>query len=251
MTKNNLKINPNFKDFKLNGPYSNDSISIIIPFYNEEDNIINTHNEHKKLESFFNINEYIYVDNGSSDKTASTLKSIAKDDKKIKIISVKKNIGYGHGIKSGIAKASSSIILLNHADLQFNPFSFFNSNLDEISKHIKPLNIFPKRLNRPVFDNLNSAILRNILSIIYFYKVRDFNGQPKLMFRKNISNLEMLPDDFCIDLQFYNLCKEKVLTLPVIQEDRFTGESSWNTNIYKRFRIFFNYISFAFNKKST
>lgn len=250
MTNTNIKNGADLDDFKFNGPYRNETLSIVIPFYNEENNIINTHNEHKRIETLFNVSEYIYIDNGSRDNTSKTLKNIAKDDKKIKIVSIDKNIGYGHGIKSGIATASSSMILLNHADLQFKPFSFFCSNIEQLSKIIEPLNIFPKRLNRPLFDKFNSAILRGILSIIYFHKVKDFNGQPKLMFKEKISNFEVLPDDFCIDLKFYNLCKEKALVLPVIQESRFTGKSSWNTNMYKRFRIFFNYISFALKNKT-
>ncbi len=248
MNNANIKNNPDLLDFKLNGPYRNESISIVIPFYNEENNIINTHNEHKKVEYFFNVSAYIYVDNGSSDGTAKTLKFISKDDKKVKVVSIKKNIGYGFGIKRGIAEVSSSMILLNHADLQFKPSSFFHSNIDKLSKLMEPLNIFPKRLNRPLFDKFNSATLRIILSIIYAHQVKDFNGQPKLMFKEDISNLKILPEDFCIDLQFYNLCKGKALILPVIQELRFTGESSWNTNIFKRIRIFFSYIFFALKK---
>ena len=229
--------------FKFSGPYWNQTVNIIIPFFNEENNIVKTHLAHQKLERLFNISNYIYVDNGSNDRTSDMLKII--DDEKIKIVTIKENIGYGNGIKAGLLESSSDLVFLNHGDLQFDPYSFIYANLESLTNIQKPLNIFPQRLNRPIYDNINSFVLRLILSSIYLRKIPDFNGQPKLIFKNSIKNIDLLPNNFCIDLGLYNLCKSNVLGLPVVQKWRETGESSWSNNLSKRIKIFIDYILYA------
>ena len=231
--------------FKFSGPYWNRTVNVVIPFFNEEKNILTTHTEQKKIERLLNVTQYIYIDNGSSDKTFENLKKIASQDKKVKVISIKKNLGYGHGIKKGLQEVDSDLVLLNHADLQFDPYSFFLSNLSTLIKLNEPLNILPQRFNRNFSDRISSALLRFLLSILYFHKMSDFNGQPKLFFIKKIKNIDTLPDNFCIDLALYSLSKGQSITLPIIQRDRHSGKSSWNKDFVKRIKIFLQYLLYA------
>ena len=173
--------------FKFSGPYWDKTVNIVIPFFNEEKNILSNHAEQKKIERLLNVTQYIYIDNGSSDNTFENLKKIASQDKKVKVISIKKNLGYGHGIKKGLQEVESDLVLLNHADLQFDSYSFFLSNLPTLKKLKKPINILSQRFNRPLKFRMSSAFLRFLLSILYFQKIYDFNGQPKLFFIKNLT----------------------------------------------------------------
>ena len=71
-------------------------VAIIIPCYNEEDNVALLY---EKVKNIFNeLNEYdyehIFIDNASTDNTVNILKSIAAVDKNVKIIVNLKN--YGH-----------------------------------------------------------------------------------------------------------------------------------------------------------
>jgi len=231
--------------FKFSGPYWDKTVNIVIPFFNEEKNILSNHTEQKKIERLLNVTQYIYIDNGSSDSTLDNLNKIASQDKKIKVISIKNNLGYGYGIKKGLQEAKSDLVLLNHADLQFDPYSFFLSNLPTLIKLNKPLNILPQRLNRNFKDRISSAFLRLLLSILYFCKVSDFNGQPKLLFIKKIKNIDALPNNFCIDLALYRLYKKQSITLPIIQRCRHAGKSSWNKDFFKRIKIFLQYLLYA------
>ena len=236
--------------FKFSGPYWDKTINILIPFFNEENNIKKTHEAHKRVEKFFNVTGYVYVNNGSSDNTLEILEEIASLDKKITIVSIKSNIGYGNGLKEGLMKTSSDMVLINHADLQFDPYAFFYSNLEAITSLEKPTNIFSNRLNRKKSERINSSILRVILSLIYFNKISDFNGQPKLIFKNTIKEIKHLSNNFCIDLDLYNKCRLDSILLPIIQKERFSGESSWNKNIFKRIKIFSEYISHALKDRN-
>ncbi len=232
--------------FKFSGPYWNFNMNVVVPFYNEEENIKSFHKEQKKIERLFNISKYIYIDNGSLDNTFKELNKLAAIDDKIEVIQVKENLGYGFGIKQGLSAVNSEIILINHADLQFNAYSFFLHNLSVLSCLKEPLNIMPQRHNRSNLDSISSFILRSILSIIFLKKVFDFNGQPKLIFFKSIDNIWSLPDNFCFDLAIYNIFEKQSVFLPVLQKKRGKGESSWSNDISKRIKIFLNYIFFAF-----
>ena len=244
---NNIKLEEFI--FKFSGPYWNQTVDVVIPFFNEEGNVSISHEEHKKIERFLNVAQYIYIDNGSSDNTFKILKKISSQDKKVKIISIKNNIGYGYGIKQGLKDSNSDLVLLNHADLQFNPHSFFQENLATLVKLSEPLNILPQRFNRPKIDRISSAFLRFLLSIVYINKMPDFNGQPKQKTKKNIKNINELPDNFCIDLALFRICKDQSIILPTIQRGRYSGKSSWNEDLVKRITIFLEYLFYAIKKR--
>ena len=93
-------------------------VSIIIPCFNEKnyiDEII------KKVLEQNNINkEIIIVDDGSTDGTTEILKKKIKT-KVNKIIFLEKNLGKGNAIKEAIKFVNGEIILIQDADLEYNP----------------------------------------------------------------------------------------------------------------------------------
>jgi len=99
-------------------------ISLVIPCYNEEKNIPLLI---KKYTNFLNEkgNEMILVDNGSTDNTAKLFKKLNR--KNIRTISVKKNIGFGYGLKKGLFKAKGKSILYSHADMEIDPTDILHS----------------------------------------------------------------------------------------------------------------------------
>ena len=112
-------------------------LSIIIPSYNEKNNLNSLLVKTNKILSKYKNIEIIIVDNGSTDGSKDYLDSKKKIFNKVKIVRVKKNIGYGYGIKYGLKHASGTIISWSHADLQFDindVVKFFNKNMSKIIK---------------------------------------------------------------------------------------------------------------------
>ena len=103
-------------------------ISIIIPLYNEENTII------KLLKKIYSLRianfEIIIVNDGSTDNSLKLFNDFSKK-KKIKIISHEKNIGKGAAIKSAKKFVKGSIIIIQDADLEYDPKDYF--------KLIKPI----------------------------------------------------------------------------------------------------------------
>ena len=76
----------------------------------------------KKYSKFLKTknNELILVDNGSKDETNKVFKKLNKY-KNISTCKVKKNIGFGYGLKKGIQKAQGKYLICSHADLEVDP----------------------------------------------------------------------------------------------------------------------------------
>ncbi len=232
--------------FKFDGPFADSNFDIVIPCFNEEKNIKKVFYDIIKLERLLNVDNFIFVDNGSSDNTNQEISRLKKINKKLKLITVKDNKGYGFGIKQGLLESSSDYVLLNHADLQFDAYSFLYSNLEKIKKVDS---IIPIRLNRPVLDRLFSFLLRLFMGILNLSLISDFNGQPKIFKLSKIKSFDQMPDDFCFDYYIYKYFENNLQKLPVIQLERNEGNSSWKGSIFRTFRIFLRYIYFSITLK--
>ncbi|MCM8785901.1 MAG: glycosyltransferase family 2 protein [Candidatus Omnitrophica bacterium] len=91
-------------------------LSVIIPVYNEKLTIL------KVIEKVKNVpilKEIIIVDDGSTDGTTEILKNIK--DERIKVIFKEKNQGKGSAIREGLKIAKGDIIVIQDADLEYNP----------------------------------------------------------------------------------------------------------------------------------
>ena len=227
--------------FKFSGPFKNKSLDIIVPFYNEEGNILETYKDLKKLERLFNVQKYIFVNNGSKDGSATLFNELVNIEKKIDLVHIENNKGYGNGIKEALRNCTADFFLLNHSDRQFDAYSYFLTHLEDLSKIQNPTSIFSLRINRPSSDAFFSYFLRLSLSVLSLKTIKDFNGQPKLIERNLITDIDKLPNDFTLDLMFYKLVKPKHF-FPIIEKPRGKGVSSWNKNLVGKWKVFLTYL---------
>ncbi len=97
-------------------------ISVVIPAYNEEENIPILYEKLKNvLDNIGESYEILFVDDGSQDKTPDILKDIAKKDNKVKVIRFRRNYGQTSAIYAGFEHARGDVIITMDADLQNDP----------------------------------------------------------------------------------------------------------------------------------
>jgi len=94
-------------------------ISIIIPCFNEEKTLSQIIDKVLKFKSF--EKEIIIVDDCSEDNTPHIINDLLIKFDEIKSIKHEKNYGKGAGIKSGLEISTGDIILIQDADLEYNP----------------------------------------------------------------------------------------------------------------------------------
>ena len=215
--------------------------SLVIPCYNEEKNLPILINKYKKF--LINPrNELVLVNNGSVDDTEKFFKKITKI-KNIKICRVKKNIGFGYGLKKGLLASSGKILIYSHADLEVNPNDIIKSiKLFEKNKHNKKIFIKGNRIklikNNWTYIDIFFSYGYTVLNLILFRKnIYDIHGMPVVFSKKLLKNLNYFPNEFSIDLALYvHALKNhyKVIRFPVNfnKNKRKYGEGSSN-NIIK------------------
>ena len=97
-------------------------ISIIVPCYNEEQAIPYFYEEINKIsKELQNEFEFIFVNDGSKDKTIEVVKKYAKKDKRIKYIHFSRNFGKEAAMLAGLEYSSGDYIAIMDADLQDPP----------------------------------------------------------------------------------------------------------------------------------
>lgn len=118
-------------------------LSVIVPCYNEEENVYYFYEELMKNEQFFKEKqldvEIIYIDDGSTDDTVAEVKKLREKDKRIKMVSFSRNFGKESAIYAGFKKAQGDYVVMMDADLQDPPsllpemFSYLEQGYDSVA----------------------------------------------------------------------------------------------------------------------
>jgi dolichol-phosphate mannosyltransferase len=97
-------------------------LSIVIPMYNESENVRNTLSQvEKALTSYRGRFEIIAVDDGSRDDTRKVLNEIASQNGHIRVVSYSKNTGRGMALRKGFKASKGEIVVSIDADLSYDP----------------------------------------------------------------------------------------------------------------------------------
>ncbi len=97
-------------------------LSVVVPFFNEEDNARALYDELKGvLVAFGRSFEMVFVDDGSTDKTYSVLEAIAKQDDTVVLVKFRRNFGQTAALAAGIERANGDVIVPMDGDLQNDP----------------------------------------------------------------------------------------------------------------------------------
>ncbi|MCH5257036.1 MAG: glycosyltransferase family 2 protein [Lachnospiraceae bacterium] len=118
-------------------------LSVIVPCYNEEENIADFYHELLKNASFFNEKgielEIFYIDDGSKDKTVEEVKKLRTEDERVHLVSFSRNFGKEAAIYAGLQKSKGDYVVLMDADLQDPPsllpemYSYIEQGYDSVA----------------------------------------------------------------------------------------------------------------------
>ena len=202
--------------------------SLVIPCYNEADNLPMLVERCREVTSRRNNLEIIFVDNGSTDESASIFAAHIDTarEPQLRVCTVENNRGYGFGIVSGLHSAQGECLGWTHADMQTDPTDFLEAiNLYE-SHGCKPAYIKGKRQTRPFRDQLFTTGMTLFEYGLLGYWMDDINAQPNLFQRSFFESLKSPPIDFSLDLYFFFSALADGLPLyrfPVVFGDRLHG----------------------------
>lgn len=100
-------------------------LSVIVPCYNEQENVPFFYEEFLKNESFFQGRgmdfELIYVNDGSKDQTVAEIKKLHEADQRVHLISFSRNFGKEAAMFAGLEKSKGDYVVIMDVDLQDPP----------------------------------------------------------------------------------------------------------------------------------
>ena len=141
-------------------------ISIIIPCYNEQEAIPYFYEEINKITKEINNDfEFIFVNDGSKDKTISVIKEYSKKDKRVKYINFSRNFGKEAAMYAGLEQSSGDYVAIMDADLQ-DPPSLLPEMLDFLEKNEEYDCIGTRRVTRKGEPPIRSFFARMFYKII-------------------------------------------------------------------------------------
>ena len=99
----------------------NFSVSVVIPCFNEKDNIDILYRHLSIVLEAYPDYELIFVDDGSTDDTLETIRSVAEKDPRVRYISLSRNFGHQYALKAGLDHAGGDCVISMDADMQHPP----------------------------------------------------------------------------------------------------------------------------------
>ena len=186
-------------------------LSIIVPCYNEESTIkeiIRKINSQKDIEK-----EIIVIDDCSTDQTRTILKNDINDQIQ-KLILNPKNFGKGYSIREGIKESTGDLILIQDADLEYDPSDF-------------------KKLINPILEGFADVVYGSRFigdaerRVLYFWHMV---GNKFLTLLSNmLTNLNLSDMEVC-----YKVFRSEIIKDIDLKEDRFGFEPEITAKIAKK-----------------
>ena len=207
---------------------SNTHISIVIPAYNEEDNIPILYEKLKGvLERLGREYEIIFVDDGSVDRTWERLKEIAEKDQRVKLIRFRKNYGQTAAMYAGFQHVSGEVVITLDADLQNDPEDI-PMLLQKLEEGYDIVSGWRKDRKDPFLSRkLPSMIANWIISKVTGVELHDYGCTLKAYRADIVKRLELYGDMHRFLPALTKRLGAKITEIPVRHHPRLYGKSKY------------------------
>lgn len=220
-------------------------ISIVIPVFNEEDNLETLYSDLKRvLESIGKTYEIILVDDGSTDLTFDILEGLHKRDSHVRVIRFRRNFGQSAAFSAGFDFANGKIIVTMDADLQNDP--------DDIPKLLEKLEegydvISGWRVDRKdrfLTRQLPSRIANFLISMITGVKLHDYGCSLKAYRREVVKNIKLYGEMHRFIPALASWMGVRIGEIPVNHAPRKSGQSKYG--LMRTVRVMLDLITVKF-----
>jgi glycosyltransferase involved in cell wall biosynthesis len=206
--------------------------SIIVPIFNEEENIPELHAELQDvLERFGRPYEIVYVDDGSTDRSFRLLKEISQQHPQVVVIQFRRNFGQTAALAAGIDASRGDILIFMDGDLQNDPAeiprlvaTMEEGEYDVVSGWRK------NRQDAAISRKLPSRIANWLISWVSGVRLNDYGCTLKAYRREVIRNVRLYGEMHRFIPAYAAWAGARIAELPVNHRARRHGRSKYGIN---------------------
>lgn len=223
----------------------NKDLSVIIPVYNEVENLKVLHENLKSALGELNLQyEVIYVDDGSNDGGFEVLQEIK--DECTKLIKFRKNFGQTAAMQAGIDYSCGNIIIMMDADLQNNPEDI-SKLLDKYNEGYDLVSGWRKKRQDNSLRTIPSKIANSIISKITKVDLHDTGCSLKAYNGEILRKINLFADHHRFIPAIFSQYSDKITEIEVNHQPRLYGKSKYN--ISRTIRVIIDLVAISYRQK--
>lgn len=214
-------------------------ISIIIPAYNEEDNL-NAIFE-KLREVFAGLPQYkyeiIFVNDGSRDKTQARLEELASQFSEVRYIEFSKNFGHQPAVKAGLDYATGDAVISMDSDLQHPP-QLIPELLKQWEKGfdiVYTIREYPRQIS--YFKKITSSFFYKILNRVSDIEIEKGDSDFRLIDQSVLKVVRDWKEDNLFLRGVFRWIGYRQIGIKYTANERFTGESKYTLDKMVKFAV--------------
>lgn len=220
-------------------------ISLFLPVFNEVENIAEMHGKiSQALDGLGRSAEVIYVDDGSTDGSLGELRKVAESDKRVTVLSLRRNYGQTAAMSAGIDASRGEVLIPMDADLQNDPADI-GRMLDKLEQGFDVVSGWRlHRKDKLVTRKLPSWIANRMISWIGGVQLHDYGCSLKA-YRKDVLKDVRLYGEMHRFIPIYAAwAGARVTEIPVNHLPRVHGTSKYG--ISRTIKVVFDLITIKF-----
>ena len=220
-------------------------VSVVVPIYNEEENIDRLLAETKEALSAANlVYELILVDDGSSDQSHELLLNQALQDQRIKIVRFRRNFGQTAAMAAGFHFAQGEVVVPMDADLQNDPCDIPRL-LEKIEEGYDVVSGWRKnRKDTFISRKLPSVLANALISRMTHVRLHDYGCTLKAYRRKVLDQIRLYGEMHRFIPALAHQVGARVTEIPVAHRPRVAGVSKYG--IDRTLRVVLDLITVKF-----
>ena len=219
--------------------------SIVVPFYNEEENAAPLYVKLTKvMEGLGEPYELVFVDDGSRDNTFKILNDIYEHDRCVNLVRLRRNFGQTAGLKAGFDFARGEIIISMDGDLQHDPEEIprFLEKIEEGYDLVSGWR--HERRDHWLMRQIPSRAANWMMAKLSGIELHDFGTTFKAYRREIIQDIQLYGELHRFIPALASSVGAKITEVPIANLERTSGKS--NYGIGRTVRVFFDLIMIKF-----
>jgi len=220
-------------------------LSVFLPVYNEEPNLLPLHAKlDQALQALGRTAEIIYVDDGSSDGSLKVLREIAANDKRVRVVGLRRNYGQTAAMAAGIDAASGDVLIPMDADMQNDPADIARL-LDKLDEGYEVVSGWRKnRQDKLVTRKIPSMLANRLISWIGGVPLHDYGCSLKAYRRESIEDVKLYGEMHRFIPIYASWAGARVAEIPVEHHARTMGKSKYGLS--RTLKVVFDLMTIKF-----